>query len=435
VTEVVEGQMEPCTLLVLHPHEPALLVTARTGRPLAAPALRQPHGFTPAAQITAARQATGLDTVVLRQLVRPDADGRVCAVLVPRDGDLAPADGLAWSAGPTGHHEADTVLGELAGAPVHPLRPRWCRRDFPAEITAWTADRLAAAGTPLTGRLEQVQVWDLSCVWRGSTASGQVYVKATMPSPLFAPEGTATAALSRLFPDEVPAPIAVDPERHWMIVPDLGPELGRGAPEEDALDMIRAFARLQIASAGHVDALLRGGCVERRLPWLVRHTTSWLATADLTAWVDGDRAARLRDLAGELPDRLARLESFGLPDTLLHGDLHAGNVARRPGGYAYFDWSDASVGHPFVDMITIRRHPDAERRAGRLAAYLDEWRDFGPPERLRAAWDAAEVFTALHHAVSYASIVANLEPPAEPDLTDEVGVWLCQAIDAADRDG
>lgn len=429
-----EGSMVPCTLLVVHPSDTSLVVVAATGRPPVAPAFKERYGFTPEALITAARDATGLETFLLRQLPDNDADGHPCPVLAPRDGSVTLADGLAWSTGPTGHPQADAVLAELSGAPVHPLRPAWSRREFLAEVTGWTADRLAAAGTPLTAPLEQVQSWQMSCVWRATTPAGLFYVKATAPSPLFAQEGTATAMVARLFPGQAPTPVAVDPERHWMIVPDLGPELTWKASDEDVLDMIRAFARLQVASAAHVEELLSGGCVERRLPWLVDHVTRWLTGADLSGYVDDpDRAARLRTLAADLPGHLDRLRGFGLPDTLLHGDLHPGNVARAADGYAYFDWSDASVGHPFVDMFTIRRITDPGRREARLAAYLGEWRAFGTPERLHAAWDAADLFTALHHAVSYASIVANLEPPPEPDLHAEVGVWLNHAIDAAAR--
>ena len=65
----------------------------------------------------------------------------------------------------------------------------------------------------------------------------------------------------------------------------------------------------------------------------------------------------------------------------------------------------ADEGGPIKDSANADL-PSVEQVA-RLDAYLGEWHDFGTPERLRAAWDAAELFTALHHAASYASISFN----------------------------
>jgi aminoglycoside phosphotransferase (APT) family kinase protein len=62
--------------------------------------------------------------------------------------------------------------------------------------------------------------------------------------------------------------------------------------------------------------------------------------------------------------------------SLVHGDLHLGNVAKGPGGPLIFDWTDACVAHPFLDLATIRRGTgevdvaEAELRARLRAAYL-----------------------------------------------------------------
>jgi hypothetical protein len=69
-------------------------------------------------------------------------------------------------------------------------------------------------------------------------------------------------------------------------------------------------------------------------------------------------------------------------------------VARGPQGYRFFDWTDACVAHPFLDLPTIRRgtsfageEVEAELRLRLLLrdAYLAEWASFEPPDRLVAA--------------------------------------------------
>jgi hypothetical protein len=63
-------------------------------------------------------------------------------------------------------------------------------------------------------------------------------------------------------------------------------------------------------------------------------------------------------------------------------------------------------------------------------AYLAEWASFASREQLLRAWRLAEPLAALNQAISYVSIVSNLEPGADHDgLSEETGVWLRRLID------
>ena len=74
------------------------------------------------------------------------------------------------------------------------------------------------------------------------------------------------AVLGELFGGYVPAPLAVDEARRWMLLADFGPAIDRGAPVEVREEVVRAFARLQVSATDRVDALLTAGCLDRRLP-------------------------------------------------------------------------------------------------------------------------------------------------------------------------
>ena len=94
----------------------------------------------------------------------------------------------------------------------------------------------------------------------------------------------------------------------------------------------------------------------------------------------------------------------------MHGDLHVGNVARRNGRLAYFDWTDACVAHPFVDLHSLRWARDEAERAAQLDATSSRGGRWRRARRLREAAALAGVVIPLHHAVSYRTIVAGLEP-------------------------
>jgi aminoglycoside phosphotransferase (APT) family kinase protein len=84
------------------------------------------------------------------------------------------------------------------------------------------------------------------------------------------------------------------------------------------------------------------------------------------------------------------LASYAVPHTLVHGDLHLGNVARCAGSYLFFDWTDACVAHPFFDTISIFQAKDPNVLARLRNSYLGVWAAYEPIERLLEAWTLAK---------------------------------------------
>ena len=81
------------------------------------------------------------------------------------------------------------------------------------------------------------------CARRRRTAP--VWMKAAGPGTAF--EAGLYALLSEVAPSAVLAPLAVDVERGWMLLPDGGP------PVTEVVSAMPAYARLQRTLAGHVD--------------------------------------------------------------------------------------------------------------------------------------------------------------------------------------
>jgi Phosphotransferase enzyme family len=293
----------------------------------------------------------------------------------------------------------------------------------------------------VTGRVEQLRVWELSCILRAPTVHGDVYLKATRDSPLFVNEAVVTRELAALFPDQVPAPLAVDAERRWMALADFGVELGWDAPVEVREDALRTFAGLQVRAAPQVDRLLAAGCLDRRLDRLAAQAERWLPAVgdtgrlpgiDDATWLSADEVAGLRAAAPRPVAMCGELAASAVPATLVHGDLHLSNVARGRRGYVFFDWTDACVAHPFLDLPAFFQGDEEEvddaLRDRLRDAYLAEWTRFESPDRLRRTWGLAEPLGALHHAVSYRSLVANPEPPIDAHMTRSTAWWLRKVL-------
>src|SRR5918999_5300285 len=136
--------------------------------------------------------------------------------------------------------------------------------------------------------------------------------------------------------------------------------------------------------------------------------------------VQRDAATRV----GDLRAMCAELASYAVPHTLVHGDLHLGNVARSAGSYLFFDWTDACVAHPFFDTISIFQVKDPNVQARLRNSYLGVWAAYEPIERLLEAWKVAKPLCALHQAVSYQHILATLEDTSKPELASGLPYWL-----------
>ena len=175
-----------------------------------------------------------------------------------------------------------------------------------------------------------------------------------------------------------------------MVLPDFGAELGWDAPVEVREDVLRTFARLQVRAAPQVDRLLAAGCLDRRLAWLSAQAEGWLpavqetgrlAGIDAATWLSAGEVAELAAAGPRLAAMCGELAAFAVPATLLHGDLHLSNVAKGPAGYLFFDWSDACVAHPFLDMIMVFHEEDGALRepaARRLPRRVDPLRAARP---------------------------------------------------------
>ncbi|HUS17465.1 MAG TPA: aminoglycoside phosphotransferase family protein [Chloroflexia bacterium] len=330
----------------------------------------------------------------------------------------------------------DAWLAEMESGAVPALRSPWARPGWWASLTTWVDKALAERGRALRAPLEQRKVWGISSLLRGDTAQGAVYVKACATQPLFTNEATFTAGLAARYPAWVPTPLAVEGERRWMLLDDFGGELLETAPPAAWVATVDAFATLQIESVGQVDALLAAGCLDRRLDRVIAALPALLA--DVQAYHHALTDAELAAFAACLPEleaACAELAAGGVPQTLVHGDLHDNNIAIVDAQPLFFDWSDACIAHPFFDLTTLffgehfTAHP--QERDALQDRYLGHWTAYAPLADLRRMATLATRLGSLHQVISYISIVRNLEPAARWENSGGIDEFVRQILGSA----
>jgi hypothetical protein len=351
-------------------------------------------------------------------------------------------DGTGWvSAAPRSWPQpvrdaVRTLLAEDAGTAPTSLRPRWMRRGWWPEATAWVDEVLKAVGSGRrTGPLEAVKHWSISSVARVpiTTPDGRptvVWLKA-IPAHFHREAavlpflGAALRDLTGAGPDGVRLP-GVPPvlgarqdgaDGALLLLADVGDIPDDVAPD-DPVRLAAGLARLQAATAPQLERLRVIGELDDRSP---------VALADGLARLidDGPEFDRLdpgerANLVAALPqwrDRLLALADGPLPTVLLHGDFHPWNVARVPGwsdgDEVIIDWTDAAVGVAGADLVTLLR-PDVAPlgRTVVVDSYSRVWSQaLGVSiATCRSAVDAAIAAGYVVQALAYEGILRTVDP-------------------------
>ena len=383
---------------------------------------------------------TGVETIVVRTIARTVDEERRALEL---DFELepvgvtrapAPAEWLSANelAGVRLSEEDRSLIARHAADRPPPERPPWAYRGWFAEASRWIEDALTAHGRSAIAPIEQISSWCISSILRAETEDGRVYFKATARSPLFVNEGIVTRALATMLPGRVPAPIAVDPERRWMLLDDFGPVVGWKADLGTRTAVLSTFARMQLETTSRQDELLALGALDRRPVWLASEIRSLLRSAEPLGLEDDERE-RLSALEPRFVEMCERLDAGAVPDALVHGDLHLSNVAGDGDGYVFFDWTDACLTHPFLDLLVVLFEEDAKLRQSLRDAYLARWADVAPEDELLELWAIAEPLASLNQVLSYRSIAANVERGAAPEFDSMIPYWLRKALASSEK--
>jgi aminoglycoside phosphotransferase (APT) family kinase protein len=213
--------------------------------------------------------------------------------------------------------------------------------------------------------------------------------------------------------------VAADHERGWMLMRELPGETARATAGHDAWwSAVEVLSRIHQAFAGRNEDVLAAGAPHRGLA----HVREAIETL---VGVDARGAALLRAACDELA-------IYDLPETLVHGDFHRGNVSVDGGRPVIFDWSDACLAHPLVDMHALFAYDEEPARSDSLRRYAAGWPTH-ERERILAACRFAEPLACVHQAVTYEALAAASEPPDRLWFVAEPPDWIERALESAAR--
>jgi Ser/Thr protein kinase RdoA (MazF antagonist) len=301
--------------------------------------------------------------------------------------------------------------------------PGWFDR-----VEGWVEAELGRLGLVPQEKLELVRTRPWAAVARVATDSGEVWFKEAAPPLSFEPSLTvAVAARAPAFAPEVLAA-----EGASLLTRDAGPRLRSllesGEPAPAWEDILPRYAELQIELAGAVDELLALGAPDRR-PAVV--SAGFVGLVDRVHRAEPAKANRLRPLASELA-LLAEAIEGPLPFTLIHEEVHEGNVFVRDGHARLLDWGEAAVSHPYAGLVNTLRdiayrqglEADAPEILRLRSVYLEPWTRFAPAPELEEIFARGYLLGTLCRAMSWDRILTSQLPPVRAEYGRNAEVWL-----------
>lgn len=281
-----------------------------------------------------------------------------------------------------------------------PQARAWQRPGWFEDTRAWLEYTLAERIV----RAEQHSSYDLASVLRVTTATRTLYLKVSETSL----KARVSAHLARTHPRLVPEVVDIDARRNLLVTQDGGARLSESSDLELWTEALRKLARFHRSSPASFRAL---GCPSHDFTLLAARAESFLSDAEtLRGWGLSDSHIEvLHRLSPEVRVAHGRVNALGLALGPNHGDAHPMNVLVKHGA-VWFDWSEAGLAHPFLDVgwclawlshparadLPIRRaHPDAASHL--WGSYLEE---FGVLSALPLLTDALRL-ALIHRALLY----------------------------------
>jgi hypothetical protein len=310
-------------------------------------------------------------------------------------------------------------LEELALG-VHRLRAPWAEPGGPARSVAWAKQTLSESRKY---DATQLKTWNLSAIWRlrelGKGPDAPTAWLKQVPA-FFAHEATILDWLGAVARGAAPRLIARGKHGRTLLADVTGPDRFGAEPAER--DVFAKLAHsIQLEALRAADDLAKRGVPDRRGLSLAGYLRAALARVE---------QGNARSLIETLDARVAAVVECGVPDTLVHGDLHPGNV-RGLAAPVLLDWGDAFLGHPGFDILRLSEGCSPAAADALITAWSRRWQKQVPGCDPARALGLLRPIAKLRSAAAYAEFVRHIERTEHPYHADDVPDCLAAAAEAA----
>nr|WP_246593732.1 phosphotransferase [Evansella tamaricis] len=103
------------------------------------------------------------------------------------------------------------------------------------------------------------------------------------------------------------------------------------------------------------------------------------------------------------------LKSTNLPLSLEHGDFFGGNIIVQDRKPTIYDWSDCSLSHPFLSVVSILDEVEhffsKETSLTLLEEYINKWSEFNTKEELIKEYELIKLAAPAFYLTVYQTYI------------------------------
>jgi aminoglycoside phosphotransferase (APT) family kinase protein len=322
----------------------------------------------------------------------------------------------------TALRDVAVVVDDIVAAPAGLVSAGWYD-----EVEAWIDQMSAANGRSRTGATVAVKVWSLSAVLRVPCDPAPLWFKASCRH--FHAEPALTRLVVEMLPAHAPRVVAADEDRAWLLMDEMpgadeeheeGPSVGLGPAAA------RIVAALQLRSLDHLGEIEAVGVPVRGLTETLHGFDEILTGSVELDALTAEELAAARGRRDEVHHVFDELAALGLPETLVHGDLHPGNVSHHGDTVMLYDWSDAAVAHPFLDAAHLTRSIPEKERDETRETYAELWRAAYPGVDVDRGLELAGQVNSVYQMVTFEQICRAIEDASSWEMSGVVARYLKQ---------
>lgn len=280
---------------------------------------------------------------------------------------------------------------------------------------SWAQDTLRSLGYAIQ-ELYVVRDRPWSCVSCYKTSKGKIYLK-SMAAP-YANEAILLQFLADQGIQNITQVIASNDVLSCFLMEDAGQPLRENQTSAFDLNVfcryLQIYAGIQIKCIPLIEGLFAQGVNDWRLEKLPHLYEDFIQKREILL-DDGLTLFEIDQLEQAVPKirvLFEKLASYGISETIEHGDFHDNNILVQGDILTINDWGDSSISHPFFSLAaaldSAKRNHDLQESDERYGvaqdAYLVKWLEFAPMDTLREAFEGAKILHRFVFSLGFSRI-------------------------------
>jgi hypothetical protein len=281
------------------------------------------------------------------------------------------------------------------------------------DLFDWAQEQINPLGLRLSGKCHQFNASPTFSLIRLETTGPALWFKAVGEPNLH--EYSITLGLAQDHAHYLPKIVAIKPDWNgWLMLEAEREDFDDGRELEQWQRVTETFAHLQLEYVGKTQRLLEIGCKDRRLATIIQRIDLFIdIMSELMQQQPSEPPSRLSHLELEilrskLKTSCYRMQSSGIPDSLLHGDFNPGNIRANAKHCIFLDWAEGCLGPPFLTLEYLIAHlhrinPRSDEYDQYLRrTYANCWSAVASKKQIYEAMKMSPSIAVFYHAFSSA---------------------------------